>query len=241
MYFSKATIIAVSALIAQGFASPILETVTDCSAVRKTCQQGPDANQAYCASQAAECCDVKDYACRAGPTANMAECSSQKSTCYANANLPDPYGLGKRLDTDGAQCAAVRLTCQEGPDANQAYCASLAADCCQEKSNACRTGPTANQADCSARKSSCFAAANLPDPYGLGKRLDTDGAQCAAVRKTCQEGPDANQAYCASLAADCCQEKSNACRTGPTASMADCSARKSSCFAAANLPDPYAN
>ena len=85
MYFSKATIIAVSAFIAQGIAA------SDCAVVRSDCQSGPDANQAYCASQAADCCQTADNACRVGPSANMATCSAKKAACFAAAELPSPY------------------------------------------------------------------------------------------------------------------------------------------------------
>lgn len=167
MYFSKATIIAVSALIAQGIATPVFETrntnITDCAAVRSDCQSSGDPNQAYCASLSAQCCDNQDSACRTGEMANMATCSAEKAACYASANLPDPYA--KPADADGEECAAVRSKCQSSGDPNQAACAAEAANCCQEKDNACRTAPDANMSSCSAKKSSCFAAASLPDPY----------------------------------------------------------------------------
>lgn len=170
MYFSKATIIAVSAFIAQGIATPTLiesrnTNITDCAAVRSDCQSSGDPNQAYCASLSAQCCENQDNACRTGEMANMATCSAEKAACYASASLPDPYANNKRADADGEECAAVRSDCQSGPDPNQAFCASQAADCCQKKDNACRTAPDANMSTCSAKKASCFAAASLPDPY----------------------------------------------------------------------------
>lgn len=238
MYFSKATIIAVSAFIAQGIATPVFETrntnVTDCAAVRSDCQSGPDANQAYCASISAECCDNADNACRTGEMANMATCSAEKAACYASANLPNPYA--KRAEQN---CAVVRSDCQSKPDANQAFCASQAAECCDTKDSACRVGPDANMSYCSSQKASCYADANLPDPYA--KRADADGEECAAVRSDCQSQADPNQAYCASQAANCCQEKDNACRTAPDANMSFCSSKKAACFAAAELPSPYDN
>lgn len=239
MYFSKATIIAVSAFIAQGIATPTLienrnTNITDCAAVRSDCQSGPDPNQSYCASISAQCCDNQDNACRTGEMANMATCSAEKAACYASANLPNPYA--KREEQN---CATVRSDCQSLPDANQAACAAKAAECCDTKDNACRTAPDANMSFCSSTKATCYTDANLPNPYA--KRADADGEECAAVRSDCQSGPDANQAACASKAADCCQTKDNACRTAPDANMSSCSAKKSACFSAASLPDPYSN
>lgn len=240
MYFSKATIIAVSALIAQGIATPVFETrntnITDCAAVRSDCQSSGDPNQAYCASLSAQCCDNQDSACRTGEMANMATCSAEKAACYASANLPDPYASTKR---DEQNCAVVRSDCQSLPDANQAACAAKAAECCDTKDNACRTAPDANMSSCSSSKATCYTDANLPNPYA--KRADADGEECAAVRTKCQSSGDPNQAACAAEAADCCQKKDNACRTAPDANMSSCSAAKASCFAAASLPDPYSN
>ncbi|KAJ0108229.1 hypothetical protein J7T55_000194 [Diaporthe amygdali] len=231
MYFSKATIIAFAALLSQGLAA-------DCATVRSDCQSSGDPNQAECASLAAQCCDQADNACRVGPDANMATCSAEKASCYASASLPDPYATSKRDETN---CATVRAGCQSQPSPNQAYCASQAAKCCETKDNACRTGDLANMATCSAAKAQCYADASLPDPYATASKRDADGEECAAVRSDCQSQPDANQAGCASQAAECCTKKDNACRTAPDANMASCSAAKSSCYAAASLPDPYAN
>lgn len=58
MYFSKTTIIAIAALLAQGFALPLEGSTAPCTT--------------------ASCCDLQDNTCRTAPGASQADCSKYK-------------------------------------------------------------------------------------------------------------------------------------------------------------------
>lgn len=176
MYISMTTTTAFLALLSQGVAAaPQLDVLdlsllagsADCSTVRSQCQSSPDANQATCASLAAECCDKADNTCRTGADANQATCSAEKSACYAGANLPDPYSTRRDAMPSGQACAAARSTCQSSGDPNEAACAGEAAECCDEAHDSCVAGPNANMAVCASGRMTCYVSAGLPSPYSF--------------------------------------------------------------------------
>lgn len=69
MHFSKATIIAVAALLSQGFAMPLDARSQSCTDVMTQCKAKPDPNMAGCAAETAKCCGDLDSTCRTAPDA----------------------------------------------------------------------------------------------------------------------------------------------------------------------------
>ncbi|KAF2136520.1 uncharacterized protein K452DRAFT_362456 [Aplosporella prunicola CBS 121167] len=175
MHFTKATIIAMAALLSSGYALP----------------SGLDARRSGDACQVQQCCDDADNQCRTAPEANMSKCSADKDTCYTNIGLPSPYGKAKRDAPTKESCDDADNKCRTADDANMSNadkdaCYTKAGlpspygkakrqetavdckdkECCDQQDNECRTAPDANMSQCSAWKDSCYTSNNLPSPYG---------------------------------------------------------------------------
>ncbi|KAH7050021.1 hypothetical protein B0J12DRAFT_740303 [Macrophomina phaseolina] len=159
MQFTKATILAFAALLAQGYAADFescYNSVKDCTSI----------SSSACEAMARGCCEEANSACRVGPDANMSYCSSQNSICYAKNGIPDPYGINTQPQpTEKPDFESCYNSMKDCPSVSSSACEAMARGCCEEADSACRVGPDANMSYCSSQKSTCYSKNGLPDPY----------------------------------------------------------------------------
>lgn len=235
MHFTKATIVAVAALLSQGLASPLMARETDCSTVRSQCQSSGDPNESYCASLAAQCCAA----------------AADKDACYKAAGLPS---LSSKREQS---CADVRSQCQSSGDPNEAECAAEAAQCCESAADKeacykdaglpspskraqscsdvrsqCQSSGDPNEAECAAEAAQCCESAADKDACLKDAGLPTSSKRaqsCSDVRSQCQSSGDPNEAECAAEAAQCCESAADKDACLKDAGLPTSSKRAQSC------------
>ena len=146
-------------------------TPTSCQDQEDACRTAPNANQAFCSSQAAQCqdtCANTFDACATAPNANHAYCASQYSACLGyNPFQPTTTSGGPSstsTSTSGSpsatiDCQSQENSCRTAPNANQAFCSSQASQCqtaCTDSYERCITAPSANVAYCASVYAACL-------------------------------------------------------------------------------------
>lgn len=148
----------------------------NCLTQENICRTAPNANQAYCSSQAAACknaCENSWEACKSGPNPNQSFCGSQYAVCLGY----NPFAASATATpTSGSATVTVTST--------STSTSATPSNNCQSQENACRTGPNANQSYCSSQAAACENA-------------------CENSWEACKSAPDPNQSFCGSQYAVC--------------------------------------
>lgn len=208
-------------------------TPTDCTTQEDQCRTAPDANQAFCSSQAAGCkstCQTAFDTCATAPNANHAFCASQYAGClgynpFDTTSSTAPPSTTSSTSSSSASPTATDCTTQEdqcrtAPNANQAFCSAQAAGCkstCQTAFNTCSTAPNANHAFCASQYAGCLGynpfttasstASSTVPPSGSSSTSSSSAlptpTDCTTQENQCRTAPNANQAFCSAQAAQC--------------------------------------
>ncbi|KAF9769302.1 hypothetical protein IL306_013311 [Fusarium sp. DS 682] len=179
------------------FSSPVYPTATDsipplpsttdeclakCNAARDKCSTAPDANQATCAAEYAECVGYYPYD-KKGTYVPPTACS--------HSAKPTATETGK-ADECLNKCNKAHDACNEAPDANHATCAAEWAECLGYNPYDGPGGSLVSPTACS----------HSAKPTGT-KTPDDCLDKCNKAHDACNEAPDANHATCAAEWADC--------------------------------------
>jgi len=175
-------VILVAALAGSAFAAPMNGTTSavvpsstpvatwSCDAQENACRTGPNANQAFCSSQRAQCdsgCSAQRTTCDNAVNANHASCAALFQTCeHGNGPISSSTSISSTSSTSSSiptppaaqGCDGQENACRTAPNANQAFCSAQRAQCdatCQQQRSDCDSAPNANHAFCSSQWMGC--------------------------------------------------------------------------------------
>lgn len=143
-----------------------------CVAQEDACRTAPDANQAFCSAQSAECQDTCSNAfdvCATAPDANHAYCASVYAGCLgfnpftasasAITTSSTTTTVSASVTPTATDCTTQENACRTAPNANEAFCSAQAAQCqdnCTDTYDECITSPDANFSFCGSQYAGCL-------------------------------------------------------------------------------------